>query len=329
MPRLMAARRLEGLDGLRGIAALCVLAYHAAGFIRPGIAGNAYLAVDFFFLLSGFVMARTYDARLVSGLAAADFMIARVRRLWPMMALGGVIGMPVAWLHYGADFGYVAVSGLLLVPVLFGTAAFPLNIPCWSIFFELVANMFHGAVLRRVSVRALGGLIAVFAVLMVLVAARFGADVGSAPAHFWWALVRVGLPYCSGVLLWRLWGDRPPLAVPPWIAFAAMPIVFAAVSAWSAWTGRGSTWALDIGLVAALWPLLLMGGMAFRGSSVVARLGGAISFPLYAVHMPLMQLAERLDIAVGWAVAASLVLALLLAGQLRLPLRAPAPTPAA
>src|SRR3954471_17744990 len=112
----MREKRLAGLDGLRGIAAFSILIYHVIPVAAGEWRGNAYLAVDFFFMLSGYVMARTYEARLADGLPPAAFIAARFRRLWPTMFVAGMLGLPGFFIVYGVDQLPCALAGLLLVP---------------------------------------------------------------------------------------------------------------------------------------------------------------------------------------------------------------------
>ena len=87
-----AATRLPLLDGLRGIAALGVLAFHLPGFFHiPQMLPKAYLFVDFFFLLSGFVLTPVITARRASGVSATAFFVSRIRRFWPLAAVGTVL----------------------------------------------------------------------------------------------------------------------------------------------------------------------------------------------------------------------------------------------
>ncbi len=133
--------RLHGLDALRGVAALLVLWYHLHLSQHVGFYPfRGYLAVDFFFMLSGYVMARTYEGRMRGGLW---FLRKRFWRLWPTVTVGSLIGVVAAIVAGAADapgFLLAATLNLLLVPILWAGAAFPINTPIWSIFFELFAN---------------------------------------------------------------------------------------------------------------------------------------------------------------------------------------------
>ena len=135
-----AAPRLAGLDALRGIAALLVMGLHAnAVFGGLGAFSKGYLGVDFFLMLSGYLMARITEPRLAAGLGAGRFLRARYRRFWPMMALGMAIGIPFAWARAEdwQTFLPLFIANMALLPWPFDRVLFALNIPAWTIFFEL------------------------------------------------------------------------------------------------------------------------------------------------------------------------------------------------
>ena len=317
----MKADRLIGLEGLRGVAALCVLAFHSAMIATGFTLSNAYLAVDFFFMLSGFVMARTYERRFGEGLAAFGFLWGRLRRLWPPMALGGLIGIPLLASRLGGalagNWGIVAALNLMLIPTPIGNVVFPLNGPAWSIFFELFANCLHVLVLRRLPTRGLALLVAGLVPLALLVMPPASLDVGAHPESFLLGVPRVLLPYGMGMLVWRVWGDRPMLWMSPGFTFGAMPLLFGASALLHA-----SSLRFDMVFVVVVCPLLLAGGLAYAGHSPLARLLGAISFPLYAVHLPILELADAHGLGVGAGIALSLGVAGLLAFAPRIRVRA-------
>lgn len=301
----MTGGRLVGLEGLRGIAALCVLAFHAAMIATGKSHGPAYLAVDFFFMLSGFIMARTYEQRFADGLSAGTFMVTRLRRLWPVMALGGLIGIPVLAGKLDEGLVMIVVLNLLLIPTPVDDEVFPLNGPAWSIFLELFANLAHVLVLRRLSTRTLAWWIALLLVPVTWMALDRGLAVGARPETMLLGIPRVLLPYSIGVLIWRLWEDAPPLHVSKLFAFAAMPVLFGGL----AMIG-GRSWVFDLLFVVLVCPLLIFGGMRLQGRMPMVAAAGAISFPLYAVHLPVLELAK----ASGAGVAVGVVLSLVVAG---------------
>lgn len=147
----------ELLDGLRGVAALLVIWYHVfEGFATSPVdqwLNHGYLAVDFFFILSGFVIGYAYDDRWKSTMDVKGFFKRRLIRLHPMVVMGAVLGA-VTFCIQGCeqwDGMQVAVSSVLLaillnffmIPALPGAAPevrgngemFPLNGPAWSLFF--------------------------------------------------------------------------------------------------------------------------------------------------------------------------------------------------
>lgn len=273
----MSVKRLAGLDALRGIAAMCVVLFH----LWPQQMVGGYLAVDLFFMLSGYVMARTFEPAFATGLGPGQFLRARYARLWPTMAIGSLLCLPFFLITYGAALLPVATANLLLLPVPMFGIAFLLNSPSWSIFFELLANWLHSAVLWRLTAARIAILVAAMAAVLALVAAlsQQSLEVGMRPEAFWAGLPRVLLGYGGGILMWRLWRDSPPLAVPPWTGLAALPLYVAVNS-----LQGGTRWPVDLLFVLVGGPLALAG--ALRCAVVPRWLAwlGAISFPLYAVH---------------------------------------------
>jgi peptidoglycan/LPS O-acetylase OafA/YrhL len=291
-----AQGRVHGLDGLRGIAALSVVGFHAhatyAAF--PDWWTKGYLAVDFFMMLSGYVMARTYEARMAGGLGTAGFVQLRYRRLWLTMAIGSLIGIPYLWWASSGEplvfLGAFALN-LALIPAPLGKELFPLNGPGWSIFYELVANALHAALLWRLSNRSLGLLAA--ALLITLTAfARIKGDVdfGALAPHFGPALVRSLGAYTLGVLLWRWWQDKPTVAVPAAWPFVVLPLLM--LAPFSAFG-----WGFDLLFITLICPLLIAGGLQLEGAPRWAVWSGMLSFPLYAVHVPVLRSAHLAGIS--------------------------------
>lgn len=88
--------RYEILDGLRGVAAMIVVAFHLFETYSPGVTGqilnHGYLAVDFFFVLSGFVIGYAYDDRWGKGMGTWTFFKRRLIRLHPLLIMGTLVG---------------------------------------------------------------------------------------------------------------------------------------------------------------------------------------------------------------------------------------------
>lgn len=280
--------RLHGLDALRGIAALAVVIMHAHVLMPefPDIFPRGYLAVDFFFMLSGFVMARTYEPRLAAGLSGLTFFAARYRRLWPTMALGGVLFLPfLAEGTRGQDLvlWHTALVNLLLLPSPWSSNYFALNVPAWSIFFELVANAAH-AVLWRVRTPLLAAFALLsFACLVQAAKVHGHLDLGSRNGDLGEGLARVATAYTLGVVFWRWWGQRRVAHLWSIPALLVMPLWFAIPDRID-----GLNWLVDVIFVGAICAPVLIGGIAQRRGRTVSTMLGDLSFPLYAVHYPLL-----------------------------------------
>lgn len=291
-----APGRVHGLDGLRGIAALSVVGFHAhatyAAF--PDWWAKGYLAVDFFMMLSGYVMARTYEGRMASGLGTAGFVKLRYRRLWLTMAMGSLIGIPYLWWASGGEplvFLTAFALNLVLIPAPLNNQLFPLNGPGWSIFYELIANAVHAALLWRLSNRSL---LALAVGLLVLLAAfariKGDVDFGALAPHFGPALIRSLAAYTGGVLLWRWWQDKPGIAVPAAWPYVVLPLLMLAPFAQFGW-------GFDLLFIAIVCPLLIAGGLQLKGAPRWAVWSGMLSFPLYAVHVPVLRTAHLAGIS--------------------------------
>jgi peptidoglycan/LPS O-acetylase OafA/YrhL len=288
--------RLPGIEALRGFAALCILLLHTrAVFGGEPVFGKGYLAVEFFLMLSGFLMAYAQEPRLGAG---GPFMIKRYKRLWPTMALGSAIGLPRLWIK-SADPGIflaTAAANLALLPAWWAPFAFALNIPAWTIFYELVANTLHVFVLRHLKLWMIGVGIALLAPVMAWIGNMWGNfDVGARPEHILAAAPRILFAYLIGIALGRIWRDRPSLPVPPLLAVPAMPFILAA--GW--WLKIDQTWHFDFLFTVLACPLMIAGGMRLTRFHGPATLLGQLSFPLFAVQMPILEGMQMLGFN-GW-----------------------------
>lgn len=285
----MTSGRLTGLDGLRGIAAVAVLLHHV--FVLPGSKG--YLAVDFFFMLSGYVMARTYEARMAAPEGGASFMRERVRRLYPVIFFASLLCMPWTIWHAGDNAWWIILLNLLLIPTPALGQIYMLNPPAWSILLELFANLAHALGLQRLGKAALAGLVAALLPLLAWLTAQGQTDSRSLYELLAVGPVRVLVPYGIGVLLYRLWRDVPPFKVPAAVTWGAMPMWLALTS-----LNAASPWWASFLFVVALCPMLIAGGLQHGKGSPVLALIGELSFPLYAVHAAV--LLPMKDYQLGW-----------------------------
>lgn len=317
------------LDGLRGVAALVVLLFHApASLGLRDVMARGYLMVDLFFLLSGFVLARVAEPRLAAGMGTGAFMRTRFRRLWPMIAVGVLVGAAVGLLlatrsGFTLDDGWRhlqwTVLALLMVPLVLRDrpgALYPLNQPHWSLLFELVANLAHAALLWRLRDRAVLALALAFgAALLAVVMVQGHNDSGPYSSNWMHAVPRLGFAYCLGIWLGRRWRpDAGGVRLPWWLALALPVMAVALVPMVPVARWIGDTVLVLVVLPALFW-LAACSTAPARAAPALALLG-AMSYPLYAVHMPVLRYAAMTSTSPGAAAVAVLVaigLALVLA----------------
>lgn len=262
-------QRLRGLDSIRGIAALIVAVGHAFHLAGVDTTGRFYLAVDLFFVLSGYVMARTYEG---PDLKAERFIKVRLRRLWPTMAVGTVIGALALSNLHPQLLATLFLASLLWAPTLGDGPAYPLNPPLWSIAGEFVANILHAAILARVSTQAVAAVSALCAVTLFYFS-PITLDIGVGEGHFALAFPRALMGYCFGIVIFRLVRDRPLL--PFWPVFLLPLVLVLPVP--------------DYLFAIVATPALIVCGLAGKQMAPLDWLG-RISFPLYAIHLPLMMI---------------------------------------
>ena len=192
MQRFQSKPHYDILDGLRGVAALMVIVYHVFECFDWTPVPHGYLAVDFFFVLSGFVIGYAYDSRWNEGLTVGNFFKRRLIRLHPMVVIGAVIGAlcffmqgSVRWDGSHVSVGWVMVAmlmGMLMLPLWPGAATdvrgngemFPLNGPTWSLFFEYIGNILYALLLRRLPTKWLAVLAAVSGSFLAYIAVGDG-----------------------------------------------------------------------------------------------------------------------------------------------------------
>ncbi len=290
-----------GLDCLRGVAAVGVVLYHLSERLdlRTLLTAHGYLAVDFFFVLSGFVLARAYSGRLADRrIGISQFYLLRLIRLLPLVILGTLIaaviemGRPSAG-HAGAHLRDTVTAFLLgsaLIPVLFQTTlehvVFPLNGPVWSLFFEAVANAVFAPCARlRIGGWALAPLMLLSMATLLYGSHRAGSiDFGYATADFWLGFPRVIWSFSAGLLLYRWRGHAPRL--PFAVALFGLIVIFC-VPTLGSWN-----WLFDSLCVLVVLPWLVFVATAARLGNTgrrVATWSGDLSYPLYALHYPIVR----------------------------------------
>lgn len=311
------------LDGLRGVAALLVVWYHVfEGFQFAGnkpvidFINHGYLAVDFFFILSGFVVGYAYDSRWGKTLTLEGFFRRRLIRLQPMVIMGAVIGAAsflisgmerwdgthaTLWLTFLAF-----VCGCLMLPALPGMPRevrgngemFPLNGPCWSLFFEYIGNIVYALLIRRLSTRLLAVLS--FALCCALTWFAVTDQSGYGSIGVGWTVDRTNIlggmlrmlcPFTMGILMSRLFKPLRQARGAFWTSAALLLIIFHVPYIYSdgALSLNG---VFEAACIIAVFPLVVWyaasGKTTDIASTRICRFLGDISYPLYIVHYPLM-----------------------------------------
>lgn len=313
--------RYELLDGLRGIAAVLVIWYHFfeafATSPTDQMMNHGYLAVDFFFVLSGFVLGYAYDDRWKKDMTASQFMLRRVIRLHPMVILAVVLGA-VAYLIQGSVrwdgtpmpasmLAVALILGMLLIPIVPGTDAdvrgngemFPLNGPSWSLFFEYIGSVLYAVILHRLSVRRLRMVVVLSGICLAWSAVgnwsgayHTGMGWSMAGLGFWGGLLRMLFSFSAGLLLCRTMRPRRIRG-----AFWLCSAIIAAVMA-CPYIGGTEPSVLN-GIYDSVCTLFVFPAVVYLGACGTGGKGfsgrtceflGSLSYPVYIIHYPLMYL---------------------------------------
>jgi len=304
------------LDGLRGVASLTVVAFHVCETFALGdpfaqVINHGYLAVDFFFLLSGFVIAYAYDDRWGS-MSQWEFYKRRLIRLQPMVIMGSLIGALLYYFQSSPEFSLVASTpvwkvllvmliGFTLIPVPISLdirgwrEMHPLDGPAWSLFYEYIANVLYAVGIRRLSNRVLGVFVlltAAFLVELAVTSPRSGLIGGWSldPQELHIGFARMLFPFFAGVLLRRL-----GLSIQIRHSFAISSILLITVLALPRFGDPQHLWVNGVYesiCVILIFPLIVAMGAGEKridGTSIrIARFFGELSYPLYITHYPLI-----------------------------------------
>lgn len=293
------AQRFVLLDGLRGVAAFAVILDHVPGGVLGDLLPGRYLAVDFFFVLSGFVLAHAYGRRLEQGWSPLSFMTARVIRLYPMYLLGLMIGIALSVLGLlrgwmgptWSDVLTTAMLGLLFLPAppmaaFGGGSLYPFNGPAWSLFFELIANLIYALIARFLSWRVLGAILILGAAAVIYTLNRHAGTGG--PGWLWEhvdaGFARVMFDFFAGVAIHRVRTLKQIPALPWWGALIGFLVVIAmpAPGEWRV--------VYDSAAALVLMPLLVALSAGSQVTGVVARICstiGLLSYGVYVIHVPM------------------------------------------
>lgn len=312
----------ELLDGLRGVAALLVVWYHVfEGFQFAGnqpfirFINHGYLAVDFFFMLSGFVMGYAYGDRLDKSLSIAAFFKRRLIRLHPMVIMGSLIGFISFALtgferwdgtHTTLAVSLIAlVAAWLMIPALPGMPRevrgngelFPLNGPSWSLFFEYIGNILYAVFIHRLSTWLLALLTALLSCVWAWFAITNQSQYGSIGVGWTFDMVnmlggslRMLCPFTIGILLSRVFKPHFIKGIFWWcsvILLLLFHVPFLRSDGSFSLNGIYEMVCILILFPCIVW-LGASGKTTDKRSERICLWLGQISYSLYIVHYPLM-----------------------------------------
>jgi peptidoglycan/LPS O-acetylase OafA/YrhL len=293
---LKTKQHYDILDGLRGIAALSVVTFHFMEFVysdySQNFIGHGFLAVDFFFCLSGFVIGYAYDDR-VGKMGVLEFFKSRIIRLHPLVIFGSLMGIAGFYIDsFGGDphaFGagrlaLYFITSLLLIPM--PTMAeryfnlFSFNAPAWSLFWEYVANIVYALVLYKLARKYLLILTVISGIALCYVGWHAGNLMGGwGKSTFWDGSIRIAYSFMAGLLVYRSsWIIKNKLG---FIGVGVM-VFLTFVMPFGKWN-----WLTEPLVVLFYYPLIIAlgaGAVLAPGLKKLCVFAGNISYPLYMTH---------------------------------------------
>lgn len=322
--------RYEILDALRGVAAFIVVIYHHFETFGSGITSfHGYLAVDFFFILSGFVIGYAYDDRW-DRMTTWQFCKRRLTRLHPMLVWGTILGLLFFYFGMSDELANIrdahwpeillcTLLALVMIPVpqsldVRGWADFnPMNGNTWTLTYEYIANLLYALVIRRFNKVVLGIFVALAAILTIGVGLNwnmFGLMANRPAEHFYtfiggWNLnseelllgfSRLLFPFFAGLLMARLFnGSQPSKGRHNFLISAVLLAGILAIPSFGNNLLNGITEMLSILI---MFPIIVYIGAKGTVSGKCRKWCkwlGDISFPLYLTHTPII-----FTLCLGW-----------------------------
>lgn len=320
-----ARDHLAGLDSLRGMAALAVCLFHShALFGWQSFLPHAYIAVDFFFVLSGFILFYRYGSVMVSGsdhpVTARDYIVRRLARLYPLFLLATIVGFALTCarlamsgelLSSAGPLAYALVSGVLMMPA-FGMGLtledgvlFPFASPAWSVFWEIVLSV--GFVFwARAGFRFVPHVAALALLALCILCWPLGTVDGG------WRLetihiggLRALAGFSLGILAARLYGAMST-PLPPVRRRAISAVIFVLLGVVTAYVALGpdsTSLTVELLFLAIVFPCVVLLSARAAPRFLVNRLGillGSVSYSLYLLHVIFRDVAaialKRVDI---------------------------------
>ena len=291
------SRSFHILDVLRGLAAMSVITLHYPQAFAPFVASGAYLAVDLFFVMSGFVLARAYDARLQEGMGGKAFIATRLIRLYPFYLLALALGIVELAYYYRNDHlaAEIMLSGVFNVAMLPSPPVgipyqplFPANFVAWTLSFELLANAVYGFGFRFLTVKRLRMIACLSGlVLLALVLIRGNLNGGAywPDAHL--AALRVTFSFFVGILIHRA-RETGGFAALSSVKLPQIIIIVITVGALASPIPPALRGVFDAACVLFLFPLIVAASVGRNPvpSRGISAFLGEISYPIYVLQIP-------------------------------------------
>jgi peptidoglycan/LPS O-acetylase OafA/YrhL len=297
MTEKTAVRSFPALDGLRGIAAVLVVQFHIRSLFMGYIgfpAGDGYLAVDIFFSLSGFVLAHAYLEKFQRGMSLLEFAKIRVIRLYPLYLLGLLVASIVFAIQPNENASPQNTASIIALEIFFLPARahgnnqlFPINTVAWSLFFELLVNLFFVLLWKYLTRRVLANILvvsglALFAYVLHKQTASLGNMWGTAPG----GLLRAVFSFTVGLLLHDLYASgKLRFNVGPGVFYAGICVLAAYLTLPASDNVRSY---YDMLFILIISPALIIIGVNVSLSGKTARVFsflGVASYALYCLHL--------------------------------------------
>lgn len=306
------------LDAVRGVAAISVMLYHLGALVGdPKIAPFGFLAVDLFFMMSGFVLARSYEPKISKSLSWGKFTILRIARIYPALLLSIVIGVIGQVIEGRYPSGVTILRSIFLIPDIYGPTLFTLNPVLWSLFFELLINLIHGAICKWLSNEKLVILVACSGVVYIACIWLYhGPGVGWDGHTFPGGFARVAWGYFLGVLLARcslqkFYPERLMRKGYSKCIFLVAGILIAPALGMTAFRVLISLFLIFPAIV-----ILATNEVSPNNYRLLASWLGNISYPLYAIHLPLLTIFQPVIVHGSYLLLLNVVLLVILSGTL-------------
>jgi peptidoglycan/LPS O-acetylase OafA/YrhL len=258
-----------------------------------------------FLLLSGFVVAFAFERKFDAGMGVGKFMLQRLVRLYPLyligLAMGAVVRLmmiadrPGEFPNYFVQF--LTQLFILPSPDLADTRLFYLfNGPAWTLFFELVANLFYIVCWRWLrSTRVLAVVVALSALWLAAAIFTSGKlDLGPTWQNFWGGFARVSFSFFAGVLMFRLQGSPKKVsgAVTWWVLAPAPLLLLAALPNASRefWPALRLFTVIIVSPAVMWWASRMIPPRALWKTFAML---GSMSYAMYILHYPIFLAMQR------------------------------------